>query len=205
MLSAKNESVLRVALGSKDAATEVLRHLTGGGTTDQSVGAKAGTGVTVAEYGGKVIHQTVLTLASVSITMTDATTAGNQGSQKVYDFPEGNILVLGTTANLTTLAGAGGIGDTAALVGSIGSVAASAADATLTSTEANLVASMTGTLVGGAGTLTGVNSAVTFLDGTATAADAILNLAVPDAGSSANDTVAVSGTITITWINLGDK
>jgi hypothetical protein len=41
-------------------------------------------------------------------------------------------------------------------------------------------------------------------DGTATAKDAWLNIAVPDAGSTANDTFTVSGTITLVWSNLGD-
>jgi len=209
-VSAKTERVLHVAMADKAASQEVVDVLNGGGTrtstakTTVGVGAKNGTTVSAVENVG-LIHQTVLTLTALSVTMVDATTAGNQGGVKIYDFPEGNILILGGTADLTTLAGAGGITDTAALVGSVGSVVAATDNATLTSTEANIVPSMSGTLTGGAGTLKGVNTATAFLDGTATAADVYLNLAVPDAGSSADDTVAVSGTITITWINLGDK
>lgn len=173
--------------------------------TSVGVGAAAGTGVTAVEYGGNGIHKTVLTLASTSITMTDATTNGSHGAQKVYDFPAGPIQILGCSYDLTTLAGAGGITDTAQLVGSLGSVTNDTANATLTSTEADLIASTAGTLSSGAGTLKKHGSLVaTAFDGTATAIDAFLNLSVPDAGSSANDTVAVSGTISIAWINLGD-
>ena len=127
---------------------------------DFTLGSRSGagavtTGVTAAEYGDGVIHQTVLTLSSVAITMTDAGAAGSHGSKKVYDFPAGLIHILGATTNLTTLAGSGGIGDTGALVGSLGSVAVATDNATLTSTEANVVPSTDGTLVGGAGTLKG--------------------------------------------------
>lgn len=173
--------------------------------TSSGIGAPNGTGVTAVEYGNGAVHKTVITLAAASITMTDATTAGNQGSLKVYDFPQGAVQILGASYNLTTLAGAGGITDTAALVGSLGSTAAGAGDATLTTTEADMIASTTGTLTAGAGTLQKYGSLVAAaFDGHATALDAYLNLAVPDAGSSANDTVAVTGTITIVWANLGD-
>ena len=177
---------------------------------DFTLGSRSGagavtTGVTAAEYGDGVIHQTVLTLSSVAITMTDAGAAGSHGSKKVYDFPAGLIHILGATTNLTTLAGSGGIGDTGALVGSLGSVAVATDNATLTSTEANVVPSTDGTLVGGAGTLKGKSTADAVLDGTGTAIDLLLNLAVPDADSSADDTVTVSGTITITWVSHGDN
>lgn len=174
-------------------------------STTSGVGAVAGTGVSVVEQGNSVIHKTVFTLSSLSITMTDAGAAGSHGSQKIYDFPAGAIQILGCSYDLTTLAGAGGITDTAALVGSLGSATVGTGDATLTGTEADLIASTAGTLAAGAGTLKSHGSIVTTaFNGTSTAIDAYLNLAVPDAGSTANDTVAVSGTINITWVNLGD-
>jgi hypothetical protein len=167
-------------------------------------GAAAGTGNVASEQVGTV-HKTVLTLTALSVTMTDATTAGNQGLQKIYDFPEGNILILGATTDLAIAAGVGGITDTAAVVGSIGSVAASNADATLTSTEANIVPSTSATLTGGVGAFGGQSTASAMLDGTATAVDAYLNFAVPDAGSTGNDTMSVTGTVTLVWVNLGDN
>jgi hypothetical protein len=41
-------------------------------------------------------------------------------------------------------------------------------------------------------------------DGTTTAIDAFLNIITDDADTSANDTLAVAGTITLYWVNLGD-
>jgi hypothetical protein len=170
-----------------------------------AIGAAAGTGVVAAEYGGAPVHKTVLTITNLAITVTDTGGAnGGQGSQKVYDFPEGVIQLLGASYNLTTVAAAG-IGATAALVGSLGSAAAGVGDATLTGTEADMIASTTGTLTGSAGTLAKHGSInTTAFDGHTTALDAILNLAVPDAGISANAVVTVSGTITLVWANLGD-
>jgi hypothetical protein len=164
-------------------------------------------GVTVEERGDGVLHQTVFTLVSTSLTITDHTAAGAHGSIKLYDFPAGLIHFLGGSTNLTTLAGAGGVTDTAALVGSVGSVTTATDNATLTTTEADFIPSTTGTLTAGAGTLLGKATAsqIAVFDGTATAPDAYLNVAIPDAGCSANDTLAVSGTITLTWINHGDN
>lgn len=167
-------------------------------------GAVAGTGVSVVEK-TPVLHESIFTFTDVSITMTDAGAAGCHGSQKIYDFPAGNIAVLGVVSDLQIVAGAGGIGDTAAVVGSIGSAAIGTDNATLTTTEANLMPSTAATLTGGAGNLDGESTAVTVLDGTATAIDAYLNLAVPDAGSSASDTLTVNGTVRITWANIGDN
>jgi hypothetical protein len=56
--------------------------------TSSGVGAAAGTGVTAVETGDGAVHKTVLTLAALSIAVTDTGGAnGGQGSQKVYDFP----------------------------------------------------------------------------------------------------------------------
>jgi len=174
---------------------------TGRSMTTDSVGAPNGTGVTAVEYGnGGTIHRTVLTLYSVSLTITDATTSGAHGSLKVYDFPAGHVLIHGALMNLTTLAGAGGLADTAAVVGSVGSATTATDNATLTTTEANIIASTAGTLVGGAGVLVNTASIVPApFDGTVTPLDAYLNVAIPDAGSSASDTLTVNGTITLFW------
>lgn len=216
-LSARLETLFRKQLGETEGTelhtvlgTEVAT-LSGGDIitadpqTTVGVGAKNGSAITAVENGNGAVHKTVLTLASLSVTMTDATTNGCHGSHKLYDFPAGPIQILGTSMNLTTLAGSGGIADGAALVGSIGSATVGTNNATLTTTEADLIASKAGTLTAGAGTLASHGSLVaTAFDGTATAVDAFLNLAVPDADSSASDTVAVSGTVTLHWINLGD-
>jgi hypothetical protein len=194
-----------VANSSKDLAS--LRDVTLRDTiTTSGVGAAAGTGVSAVEYGNGAMHKTVLTVAALPITVTDTGGAGGgQGSQKVYDFPEGPIQLIGSSYNLTTARSSTGIAATAALVGSLGSVAADNANATLTSTEADMIASTAGPLTAGAGSLKSHGSLVaTAFDGHTTALDAILNLAVPDANISATDTITLNGTITLTWANLGD-
>lgn len=161
---------------------------------------------------GAVVNETVgtirttLQLSGAVVTMTDATTAGCHGSVKLYDFPACNLLFLGATCDLTVTAGTGGIADTAAVVASIGTAAVSTADATLTTTEADLIPSTAATLTAGAGAAKGktLTAGVVVFDGTSTAKDAYLNFAVPDAGSTGNDTLIVSGTITLVWSNLGD-
>ena len=153
------------------------------------------------------VTRTVLTLTGTSITMTDAGAAGSHGSLKVYDFPAGNIAFLGATTNLTILAGSGGITDTAAVVGGVGTVTVATDNATLTTTEQDLVPSTAATLTAGAGDFDGqsLTAGIAVFDGTATAIDAWLNFAIPDAGSTANDTLTVNGTITLVWANLGDN
>lgn len=193
-------------LGAAQTVSGVKTHSAAVRTT-VDVGTVAGTGVTLVENGDGTMHKTVFTLTGLAITMTDAVAAGCHGSQKIYDFPAGNIYILGATTDLTTTAGAGGITDTAAVVGAVGTVAAATDNATLTGTEADIVPSTAGTLTAGAGTLLGKSVTATgaVFDGTGTAKDAILNFAVPDADSTANDTLTVSGTITLAWINLGDN
>lgn len=170
-----------------------------------SVGVAAGTGVTASEQSG--LRKTVLTLTNLSVTMTDATTSGCHGTQKLYDFPAGNILFLGATCDLTILAGSGGIGDTASAVVGVGTAAVGTNNATLAGTEQDLIPSTAATLTAGLGSAKGksLTAGVAVFDGTGTAIDAILNIAVPDANSSANDTFTVNGTVTLTWVNLGDN
>lgn len=151
--------------------------------------------------------KTVITLSGLEVAMTDATTAGSHGSVKVYDFPECNMFFLGGTCDLTIVAGGEGITDTAAVVGAVGTTAVGVDNATLTGTEADLIPSTASTLTAGAGVTKGktLTAGAIVFDGTSTAKDAYLNFAVPDAGSTADDTLTVSGTITLVWSNLGDN
>lgn len=170
----------------------------------EGVGAR-GVNLTVVETGDNAAHRSVFTLTALSITMTDAGAAGSHGGHKLYDFPAGVIGRLGCSYNLTTTAGAGGIADGAALVGALGTVVTATDNATLTTTEADWIASTAGTLTAGAGVLASHGNAnATLLDGHTTPVDLYLNLAVPDADSSASDTVAVSGTVTCLWTQAGD-
>lgn len=172
-----------------------------------SAGAGAVNGATVSatEQGDGVVHKTILTLASTPVTVAN-TTGASFGGLKLYDFPEGRLAIIGVTANLSfNWAGqdiaAAGSGDF-----SMGSTIT--ADATLGGTDVDLLPSsaMLDPFVSGVGTGSGALAASTQLDGTATAVDANLNIIIDDAdvADAASDVVLVSGTITMTWINLGD-
>lgn len=176
-----------------------------GDHTADGVGAPNGSGVTVVEKGNAVIHQTVVSLSSLSVTVAN-TTGASFGNSKLYDFPEGRILVLGVTASLSfnwagTDIAATGSGDF-----SLGTTGTS--DATLNGTDVDLLPSsaMTDPFVAGVGTGTGALAASAHFDGTATAKDMYLNIIIDDAdvADAASDDVLVTGTVTVTWINLGD-
>lgn len=179
-------------------ATNALR-------TGANNGAANGTGVVATELGDGSLHQTVLTLTAHSVTI-DGTAVGF-GTSKIYDFPEGALCILGAVVNLAITAGAGGIaddfdGDFA--LGTAGTADGDFGDAG----EANIIAS-TATPQAAAGVSsakgqsTGTEAPV-YLDGTTTAADLYLNFLIDDADISSNDTLACTGTVTITWVKLGD-
>lgn len=158
-----------------------------------------GAGVTVREQGNGGVQQTIITLDNVSITMTDATTAGSHGTLDLYEFSN-NITFLGASATLSFVKDGAGISDTAALVFGVGSAAVGTGDSTLTGTEQNIVSSTAATLAGGEkGPTAGASGSPTALTGAPVTGR--LNLAIPDAGSTANAAMIVSGTITITWTN----
>jgi len=149
--------------------------------------------------------KTVITLTAFPVTVAN-TSGASFGGGKIYDFPEGRIGVLGCIASLTftwtgTTIAAAGSGDF-----SIGSTVT--ADATLATTEVNILPStaMLDPFVLGVGTGSGALAAAAQIDGTTTPVDAILNLIIDDADVSdaGSAIVLVTGTITITWLNLGD-
>lgn len=165
--------------------------------------------VTAEEKGDGVFHQTVLTLASLPITMRDTEQGGGS---KIYTFPAGRICRLGaigsiavkTTSVLADTLNAGvtcnwGVGST------------TQASATLATTEqdfVNVTAFTSSATINVAGaTANGVGPGVlASLDGTSTNVAAFLNLAVAGATDiDADATVTVSGTVTITWASLGDQ
>lgn len=187
----------------QDTGREPLTTSAGVGTVPM---ASVIAGVTVAEQGDGVVHKTIFTV-DASVTMTDATTAGSHGSLQLYDFPAGAILFLGATSNLAIARVGTAIGETAAVVGSVGTVTTATDNATLTTTEADLIPSTAATLTAGAGTMAGkqVTAGIAIFDGTSTAKDAFLNFAIPDAGSTGDDALTVTGTVTLVWANLGDN
>lgn len=173
--------------------------------TGANNGAANGTGVVATEYGDGTIHQTVLALTAHSVSINGA--AVGFGTSKIYDFPEGAVCVLGAVANLAITAGAGGIADNFDgdfSLGTVGTADANVSDAG----EANIIASTaTPQASAGVSSAKGQSTATEcplYLDGTSTAADLYLNFLIDDADISSNDTLACTGTVTITWVKLGD-
>lgn len=170
-----------------------------------SAGTPAGAGVAASE-GIIVPRQTLLTLTGALVTLTDTGTNGAHGSLKIYDFPEGHILLLGAIANCSVTAGVGGVADGAVVLQALGTGAAATDNATLVgSGEADWLASNSATLVGGIGTWATQNGSLPLNNGVATARDLNLNVVVADADVSAGDTIAYTGSILITWVLLGDR
>jgi len=180
-----------------------LDSLTISGSSAQVPAANTAT-LSVSESGSQILRKSVFTIAAHSVAMTDAGVAGCHGSVQLCDFPVGLIQIIGSTMSLATTAGAGGIVAGAAVVQSVGTAAVGTDNATLTSTEADIIPSTAGTLTAGIGAPVGVSTTPAVFDGHATAKDAYLNFAVPDADSSASDTIEVTGTVTIFWHYFGD-
>ncbi len=187
---------------------------------DRSTGLiAAGTDVTVGvgsspvstsvatESGSDVVHKTVLALTDVSVTAGN-TTGVSFGGTKVYDFPEGRILLLGATLDSLTfdLTDAGNATPVAAADG--GDIAFGttvAGDGTLSAADVNVIPSTSIDPISGG--VTGAALAVSAqFDGTTTAVDVYVNVLVDDAdvGNGASDVILVSGTLTLVWANVGD-
>lgn len=167
-------------------------------------GVVAGSGA-VASEGIALTKRTEITLTAREITMTDAGAAGSHGGTKIYDFPVGLISIRSAVTDLTITAGSGGITDTSAVVGAVGTTVTATDNATLTGTEANIVPTTDCTLVDGAGVMDGENLVPISIDGTGGALDMYLNFATVDAGSTANDTLTVTGTVIVEWALVGDN
>lgn len=173
--------------------------------TASGIGAPSLATVTAAEFGAGGLHQTVLTLTATPQTITNG--ASEFVGTKIYDFPEGRIHLLGCVATLaqtTTSTLATTI--TSATAGTVALGSATASNASLTGTMVDLAPSTafnSSTVINVAGTaVSPVLAAAAVFNGTATAIDMFLNTSV--ATNSADGTLTWSGTIRITWFNLGD-
>jgi len=177
-------------------------------TTASGAGAATTlTGMSVTESGNGVVQKTTFTFTNWTPTVADATTGVGT---KIYDFPEGRIFVLGSTGSCTfttTSVLASTLNASASSRWGVGTVTQT--NATLATTEQDLLPVTTFTssaTINVANTATtGALAAAAAFDGTATAKDAYFNISVPTATDiDADATVAINGSVTITWINLGD-
>lgn len=172
-------------------------------------GAVAGTGATVSEQGNGVMHKTVITFTNVDVPLADAAGVVAYGGLKVYDMPEGAILMLGAVADVDlTKSSAGVNADWDGDMG-VGTITASN-DGTLAATEQNIIpTTATPQAVAGVTTANGKSTATenAVLDGTTTPVDVYFNLLVDDADHDVTGTpcnLILNGTLTLHWINLGD-
>lgn len=151
--------------------------------------------------------QTTLTLNNVAQTVVNGT---EYQSTQLYNFPQGRLLVMGVTATLqqkTTSALAGTLNASSTGAISLGTAAASAT--TLATTMVDLLPSTAFTssaTVNVAGTaVSAALAASAQFDGTGTAKDVFLNTAFATTGDVDGDaTQTISGTVVITWVQLGD-
>lgn len=176
-----------------------------------SAGIANATEVVAVEQGDGVVHKTILQIESLNVDVVSVTTGAGVGGSKVYDFPKGRILILGTMADLTLAIPTASQADftDATPEGDIGvgTVAPANADALGTdATDDDLCTATAFTMSAFTATPEVPSEASLQHDGTTTAKDMFVNLLV-DAGDIDDDTtgeVLVSGVIVCTWINLGD-
>jgi hypothetical protein len=173
-----------------------------------SLGTASGTGVAISERGplGSPLRTTVITLTAFQQAITDALA---YGSTKIYTFPEGVIQVVGTVASVqfTVVTANTTINDSGSLTWSLGTVAAS--NITLSSTMVNILPKTTKALPATNATQGTASNAFlaapTNLDGSATPLPVYINFGFEtNTDIDADGTLQVDGTITITWIWLGD-
>ena len=183
--------------GREPALTAALKNTAGAGAVN-------GATVSAVEYGDGTIHKTVLTLAATPISVVGATGIGFGGT-KVYDFPAGRILILGVTASLAfpIISTEGDLAATADGDWAMGTT--SEEDGSMDrATDINLIPK-TATAANALGTATNAALAASaHIDGTGTAVDAYVNLTIDDAETNETSILGATGTVTITWVNLGD-
>ena len=183
-------------------------------STDVVSGGGAGSAVanvTAEELGDGVVHKTLLRVTNLPITVISVTTGAGVGGSKIYDFPEGQLNVLGTVADLalviaeadqadfTDATPAGDIG--------VGTVAPANADALGTdATDDNFSTAVALTMAAYSSSSQLVSEAALIHDGTSTAIDMLVNVFIDaaDIDDGTTSTVYVSGTVLIHWVNLGD-
>ena len=165
----------------------------------------------VTETGDGAVHKTVITLAASVVTMADNAGVTGYGGLKVYDFPEGVIVIHGASMDLATTKSSTGIN--ADWDGDVGLGSVTSANTTpLATTEQNFIpTTATPQAVAGVGTADAISTSTesgTSIDGTTTAVDLYLNFKVDDADHDITATAAnlgVTGTITVIWSNAGDN
>lgn len=173
---------------------------------------EAVTGLSVENHGAGPFCRTVFTLVDMPISVVSVTTGNGVGGTQLYTFPAGRIIHFGSMANLSVRVATAKQADftDATPEGDLGlgTLAPANADALGTdATDDNFATAAGFTMSSYADTSVVLPSEATaHYDGTGTAIPLFLN-ALVDAADIDNDVtteILVSGTITVTWTNLGD-
>lgn len=163
--------------------------------------------VSVVEAGNDIVHQTTIVFGNFPLTLRN--TEQGQGA-KIYDFPEGRIAILGAVGSIAMVVTsilANTLNASKTYNWGIGST--TQASGTLATTEQNIIPTTNGTSsatinVTGAASA-GQLAAALQLDGCTTPVDAFLNIGLATADDIDGDaTVLINGSVTISWMNLGD-
>ncbi len=168
-------------------------------------GEEPGTGVTVLATPDTItegmVNRTTIELdatGALDYDLEDSVTNG--AGQEIFTFPEGVILILGATLDGNCTSGGTVTGNYSLAVGTV----TAANDDDLTATEADVVDKITvanGTDSAGHGFHATAPAAA---DGTTAAIKLFLNVAIANGSITNTGTVAVTGTLTFTWMLLGD-
>jgi len=185
--------------------------VTGGDIIDGAGGGTAVTNKATSVETMGAVQTSVVTFTLTGDNDLDLADGDHGTGIKVFDFPEGRIYVLGVVMNgsITTSASFNATVNDQFVV-AMGS-AVGADDNALSGTEVDLIPSTAIDTDSGAGANTQLTNtwhtelaAAAFFDGTTTPVDAYVNVACPDAANTTASTYAITGTVTITWANLGD-
>jgi hypothetical protein len=145
------------------------------------------------------------TFKRARISVTDAAGSGSYGAYKFFDFSEQAIAFLGSRQDYTSYVSDGtGVPNDTAFVIAIGTVAvSSAADGALTGTSVNVGSAVSQTLSSGTTTGTAVTNG-SVINGTATACDLVLNFSGSAATVDGNGWLDVNGTLSVSFMFMGD-
>lgn len=152
------------------------------------------------------VKKTLLQLKALPFTLADATA---YTGLEIFDFPTGRVLILGCVASLaitTTSVLASTLN--ASSTGQVGLGTATASATTLATTMQDLIPvtafTSSATINVPSATVTAALAAAAAFDGTGTAKKAYLNIALATGTDiDADATLAIDGSIEITWIHLG--
>lgn len=184
-------------------------------SNDQGVpdaGLPNGDTVFATEETSGIVNKTILDLGSTPVSVASITTGAGVGGVKIYDFPQGRILVLGTIADVILTIDAGDQADftDATPEGDIGIGSVTPANADALGTDATDDDFSTATAFVMANysdpSVQVPSEASLQFDGTSAALDMFVTALVDaaDIDDGVTSTVYISGKVICHWINLGD-